>query len=266
MIEEIPDFGIQWPRNTPRLARHNYCAYHNCGRGSYYHRRELITALWPKDYAWHRWNERRLRSVCDHSWVTWMGPGGSAKTTDAGVFALQYFLEAPDQTAVIVCSTTMKMLRKRIWGQVAAYHQKLPQNIGPVGELLDSDTMIRWRKGDPKNGIFGIAVEEGPIEEVMNNLIGIHTHRVWLILDEMQGVRQAIMRATANIAKNPVARMLGMGNPEGLDNPLGKASEPINGWESVVRGETEQWETNPGPMPGKGVCLFFDGRKSDCRG
>ena len=210
MTEEIPDFGIEWPRNTSLLSRHNYCAFHNRGKGSYYHRKELISTLWPKDYAWHRWNERRLRSVCDHSWVTWLGPGGSAKTTDAAVFALQYWLEAPNETAVIVCSTTMKMLRKRIWGQVAAYHQKLPQNIGPVGELLDSDTMIRWRKGDPKNGIFGMAVEEGPIEEVMNNLIGIHTTRVWLILDEMQGVRQAIMLAANNIAKNPVAKMLGI--------------------------------------------------------
>src|SRR4029077_8198062 len=136
---------------------------------------------------------------------------------------------------VIVCSTTMKMLRMRIWSQVARYHTQLPKNLGPVGELLDSLTKIRWKQGDDVNGIFGMAVEEGSIEEVVNNLIGVHTQRVLLILDEMQGIREAIMRATKNMIANPKFKMLGLGNPDSLQNPLGKESEPIDGWDSIVR-------------------------------
>jgi hypothetical protein len=185
----------------------------------------------------------------------------SAKSTDAAMFGLEYYTEAPDRTAVIICSTTVKMLRLRIWSQVSHYHQQLPQGFY-AGELLDATTRIRWRKGDDKNGIFGMAVEEGSVEEVVNNLIGIHTERVLLILDEMQGIREAIMKATRNMIANPEFKLLGMGNPDGLQNPLGKESEPIGGWDSVTRGETEEWETHGGVSKGRGLCQFFDGRKS----
>jgi hypothetical protein len=107
-----------------------------------------------------------------------------------------------------------------------------------------------------------MAVEEGSVEEVINNLIGIHTERVLLILDEMQGIREAIMRATLNMIANPVFIMNGLGNPDGLNNPLGKESEPVDGWDSVERGVTEEWETHGGPTKGRGLCQFFDGRKS----
>ena len=182
---------------------------------------------------------------------------------DAAVFGLEYWLQAPDRTAVIVCSTTMKMLRMRIWSYVTHYHQSIvKQKHDYVGELIDSMTRIRWRPGDDKNGVFGIAVEEGPIEETINNLIGIHTERVLLIIDEGQGIREAILRATKNMAKNPRFDFLMMGNPDSIHAPLVRESEPIDGWDSVVRGETEEWETLGGPVAGNGLCQFFDGRKS----
>ncbi len=263
-------YGIDWDKVAvsigqkfiPPIQRHAWCAYHNKGNGAVWHRRERIQALWP-DYQWHRWNERRLKATCEYDWITWLGPAGSAKSTDAAVFGLEKWLEAPDRTAVIICSTTVKMLRARIWSQVARFHQKLPKVKGAFyGDLMDSVTRVRWKPGDDVNGIFGIAIEEGSIEEVINNLIGIHTQIVWLILDEMQGIRQAIMRATSNMIANPVFQMLGMGNPDSLNNPLGKESEPIEGWDSVTRGETEEWETHGGPTKGKGLCQFFNGKKS----
>lgn len=275
--ERPPDveFGIDWKEKAekqakrenrqidfiPTIVRHQYCAYHNLGNGAAYHRRERIKIIWPS-YQWHRWNERRLQGFCNYDWLTWWGPAGAAKSTDAVMLGLEYWTEAPHQTAVIVCSTTMKMLRRRIWSQMAHYHTLMPKDLGPVGELLDATTLIRWKQGDDKNGIFGMAVEEGPVEKVINDIIGIHTHRVLLILDEMQGIREAIMRATNNMIANPQFKMLGMGNPDGIQNPLGKESEPIEGWDSVVRGETPEWETLGGPTKGRGLCQFFDGRKS----
>jgi hypothetical protein len=162
-----------------------------------------------------------------------------------------------------VASTTMKMLRMRIWSEIVKYHQQLEGKQGAnVGELIDSKTLVRWQAGNDRNGIFGMAVEEGPVDEVVNNLIGIKAQRVLLILDEMQGVREAIMKATFNLCSNPQFSFIGMGNPDSLMNPLGRESEPLDGWESVVRAETEQWETHGGPTLGHGVCGFYDGRKS----
>lgn len=253
--------GTKSPDKIPLIQRHQYCAYHNVGNGAFYHRKERMKAFWPDEYEFHEWADRRLRSTCNYDWVAWAGPGGCGKTTDAAGQGLEWWLQAPHISAVIMCSTTMKMLKKRIWAQTAHYHQKLPQGLGPVGELVDSDTMIRWKKGDTKNGIFGIAVEEGPIEEIVNNLIGIHTHRVWLMLDELQGVREAIMKATRNMAKNPVFKFTGMGNPESQGDLLGRVCEPLGGWGTFDE-SLDGWEVNPGPIKGKGWCERFHGPRS----
>ena len=92
-----------------------------------------------------------------------------------------------------------------------------------------------------KNGIFGIAVGEGSIQEAVNNIVGIHTDRVLLILDEFQGVREAIIESTRNMAKNPEFSFLALGNPEDKNDIMGRACEPINGWDSVELGVTQEW-------------------------
>lgn len=265
-MSALPDiqFGIDWRKmgSPPLIQRHQFCAYHNVGMGAAYHRKERIAALWP-EFQWHRWTQRRMEAICKYNWITWMAGASTGKSTDAAVFALEYWLQAPDRTTVIVASTTVKLLRMRIWSELAKYHQLLAKRMpGQVGELIDSKTLIRWEAGNDRNGIFGMAVEEGPVDEVVNNLIGIKAERVLVILDEMQGVREAIMQATVNLSANPKFTFLGMGNPDSLMNPLGRESEPVDGWESVVRGETEQWETHGGPTEGRGICQFFDGRKS----
>src|SRR5258707_409894 len=107
-------FGIDWTeaakrsgqKFVPLVQRHAFCAYHNVGNGTFWHRKERIKAMWPK-YQWHRWNERRLRGAINYHWLTWLAPGAAGKTSDAACFGVEYWLEAPDRTAVICCSTTM---------------------------------------------------------------------------------------------------------------------------------------------------------------
>lgn len=268
MPDPIDNFGIGFPPETSLIERRMHCAYHGVGAvPRWKQRKEIIRSLWADDvYSWTRWDDRRMKGMTDYNWVTWAGPGGSAKTTSAAVQGLAWWLEAPHISAVIVCSTDIKMLRKRIWGQMAHFHQQLyarfGTKLGNLGKLIDSETLIRWKDGDNKHGIFGLAVADGPVEQAINALIGIHPTRLMLILDEMQGVREAILGATRNMAKNPVFRFLGIGNPESFQDPLGRHSEPVNGWDSIKLGETEEWETVGGPVAGGGLCQFFDGRKS----
>ncbi len=130
---------------VPTIQRHQFCAFHGLGDVAF-HRKERIKILWPQ-YEWHRWSDRRLEGLSKYHWNVWFGPSASGKTSDAAITGVEYWLEAPDRTAVIACSTTMKMLRMRIWGQIARWHQGLPKGIGHVGELLDSVTRIRWKQG-----------------------------------------------------------------------------------------------------------------------
>jgi hypothetical protein len=267
-VDDI-EFGVRWndhpthkwPANAIReLTRRSTLARLGVGEvPRWRHRREIIQKLWP-GFAWHEWSDRRLQSVCDHHFVMWMAGGGTGKTSDAAIAALEWWLEDPSSSAVIVCSTTKDMLRTRIWGEIVKYHSMLPVEA-KVGELLDTACFIRIRDGDWKNGIKGIAVQDGPIEEAINNIVGMHTKRVWVILDEAQGVREAIMRAIPNLLKNPESRMLIMGNPNSFQSLLCRYGAPIDGWDSIPR-FSEQWETKTHGYIGKGIGLFFDGRKS----
>lgn len=188
----------------------------------------------------------------------------SGKSSDAAILALEYWMEAPHRTAVMVCSTTKEMLRRRIWAQIVTYFNRMPKEaIFPpgYGELIDASCMIRWAQGDMKNGIFGFAIADGPVEQAVNNIIGIHTDRILVILDEMQEVKEAVMKAIPNLLKNPESKMLGMGNPNSFSSLLCRYSEPVEGWNSIEKFAPE-WETHSHGYKGKGKALFFDGRKS----
>lgn len=272
-LPQIPNFGGDFAPTIPLIQRRFYCAYHNVGTvPRWEQRKEIISALWSDDvYKWHRWNERRLKGLCSHRWNTWAGPAGSGKSADAAMFALSWWLENPAKSAVILCSTTKDLLRKRVWSYIVEYYNALYARFGDkarkreeFGTLLDSETKVRWRQGDDKNCIFGVAVGDGPVEEAINNLIGIHTTRVFLILDEMQGVREAIVspKVLGNLATNPQSYFLGMGNPEDFNDPLGRFSTPLSGWPSVHLGDDEEWETQGGPLEGNGLCQCFNGTRS----
>lgn len=261
------------------MNRHLYCAYHNRGNGSFYHRKEVIKALWPEEvFKWHEWSDRMLRGTCDYGLTTWIGAAGTGKTTNSAAQALAWWLEAPFESAVMTCSTTLKLLKLRIWSEVSRLFYALPKEVefqnengdtvdrvklGYVGELVDSDLMVRWKQGDNKNAIFGLGVNEGSVAEAVANLVGIHTKRIWLILDELQAVRQAIEGAKDNMAKNPVFRCLGMGNTdENMKSLLRKAAEPKGGWDSVDTSTAEEWETDGGVVCATGLAQRFDGLES----
>lgn len=271
----VPDreFGIVWeklpsalsaPGPFRTLRRRQWLARWNFGAQveRWQHRKAIIQEIWPEGvFNWHDWSDRRIRNLSNHCFTSWIGPAGSAKTTCSAVMALEWWLEAPHESAVIVCSTTKEMLRTRIWGQIVHYHAAIDKKFGYVGELLDTACFIRFRDGDWKNGIKGIAVQDGPIEEAINNIIGMHTSRVWVILDEAQGVREAIMKAIPNLLKNPESRMHIMGNPNSFTSLLCRYGAPIDGWESVPK-FSPSWQTRSHGYEGTGEGLFFDGRES----
>ena len=176
---------------------------------------------------------------------------------------LEYWLEYPEGTSVIMASTTRDALARRLWYYIQDLHSKIQARPDlTIGQALYSEYMIRLRAGDKKNGIFGLAIEDGPVEEALHNLIGYHNARVLLVVDEAQGTREAIFQACDNLAKNPEFKALLLGNAESREDPHGRFSEPLGGWLSVDADSSQQWETRVGPARGLGCCVFFDGRKS----
>lgn len=267
----IPEFevqyGIKFPKALSELNRRLYCARWGAGNVPIHeHYIALAKLFWPED-SWHYWSDDRFESLANYNFTIWQGPGGCSKTFDAGKFALIYWSVAPHETAIVVCSTTKEMLRARIWGQMVRLFSridpKVKESLFPAGtgDVLDSQCQIRFMPGDSINVIKGVAIQDGPVEEAVNNIVGQHTTRVFWLLDEMQGCRPAIMDAIPNLLKNPESKFHGMGNPQSLTSLLCRYAEPKEGWKAIPK-FTERWEIESHGYKGKGTARFYDGRKS----
>jgi len=242
-----------WKANKGMLPKHK-------------HFELAIKALWPekmpngkKGYIWSEWSHTRLKSFVYNEYQTWWGPSSSGKSTDAGIFALTYWLSAPDQTTITVCSTTKDMLERRIWREIVRFHSLLGKQIpGKRYKMPPRIELSGVEAGDGENtinAIFAVAVQRGTTAEAVGNMVGMHNDYNVLIIDEMQATRQAAVEAYDNLSTGKESKFLGMGNPVSRLDPLGKASEPSAGWGSVSPAN-DQWKTK------RGVCLYFDGLKS----
>lgn len=216
---------------------------------------EAMRLLWPdKVYRINSWTERRVRTFCKEptGFFTMWGPSSAGKSTDMAAIILAHWLAAPAFTTCTVCSTTKPALEQRIFGEIVKLYSALKD---PPGSYIPSKTKITLGDDNSKNGIFGVAILIGSIKDAMSNMVGKHNRRNLLLVDEMQGTREAAVEAVSNLQGGEDFHFIGIGNPESRLDPLGRYSEPVAGWDSIHPG-LEEWKTK------WGCCIFFDGRKS----
>lgn len=260
-------YGLEWPDNTSMLTVELACyrerhGPENGGLGQAEHLKRAFD-LWVRGMAgrgrpahlWNEWSQRRLEAWTQYPFQTWWGSSSSGKTTDAAWMALLDWLSDPENTCTIVCSTNQKMLEKRIWSELSRFFK--PYEPVLPAKMVQSKFMIRSTTAeDPKAGIHGVAVMQGTTEQAIQNLVGLHLPKMRLIIDEMQGTREAAVKATSNLRAGCADfKFLGMGNPTNRTNPLGRYSIPVKGWDSI-HPDMDEWDT---PF---GKTLFFDGAKS----
>ncbi len=234
------------------------------GLGPYEHFRNVQQILWP-DRVWHDWSEKRLRAFCRYKTNVWAGCASSAKTTDSALIAMEYFLAAPEETIVVLTSTTGKMVRKRIWPEINRLYHSMCKQVGEeIYNMVDSKTMLQARRGDDKHGIFAMAVKEGNSSKAAADIQGMHAPRMLLIIDEATDTPEAIFEVIHNLRMAcEDFRLIVIGNPNSYLDPHGMCAEPRAGWPSVSI-EDDEWETAGVPKwrIDPGVCLRFDAVKS----
>jgi hypothetical protein len=225
------------------------------GEGRMWHAQKLCQLLLGKSFDMHEWTVDQLQLFCDFNISTVAGPAAGGKTTTAAIFALLFWLCDPLDSAVIVTSTTLQGLKKRIWGEILKAWRKLSW-LSDTAKLVESKTCIQAQPGDETHGIFGIAVAGGQTEKALGRIIGFHPKRLLVIVDEMTDTPEAIVDACVNLSKTEGEfRFIGIGNPKSRLDPHGKMSKPKAGWKSI-NVESEFWETE------EGGCLHLDGFKS----
>jgi hypothetical protein len=261
----IEKYGLRFPDDANPLTIELYAfaqrrSVEKGGLGTYKHFKNISSVFWPK-MIWHDWKRDRIETFCNNHFNHWTGSAASGKTFDAGHLAMTFWAADPSNTAVILTSTSAKMVRKRIWPVIQELYQSCP---GFPGNMVDSKTMLQSRKGDDKHGIFALAVGEGAPAKAAAKIQGIHAKRMLIIIDEATDTPEAIFDVLPNLTIGcEDFNVITIGNANSMMDAHGLCCEPKKGWKSITV-EDEEWETNSIPKwaIGEGVCLHFDGSKS----
>jgi len=225
------------------------------GEGRYEHFKILVQMFFPKSFEWHDWSEKAARAFCENKSTAICGAGGSGKSTTAAMYALFWWLAAPNDSAVLIASTSIDAAKKRIWKNIRQYYTEMVRQCRRVGDsclIGNPRPCIRSSKSDTAHGIYVVAVEKGEVEKGIEALKGFHPKRLMMIGDETDSIGQAVVDVGVNQEIGTIEyQTIWLGNDPSLFNPLGKMMAPEAG-KPVTLGHVE-WTSHLGIK-----CLRFD--------
>jgi len=223
----------------------------------------LADALAPGWFEWHPWTMKIVEAGCRYRWIGLSGCSNSCKTRNTAGFAAVWWLADPENSAVIFCSTTAKMLKKRGWSEIQGFRQAMG---GDFGNLVNSQTVWQCSQGNDKNSIFGKAVAEGNVDKSAADIQGLHTKRLMVVIDEAEATPAAIWKATANLYgycedNGGEFVLFANANARSRLSQFGRFIEPEGGWNSVSV-DSDDWLSKPQMDGKKAKVLRFDFLKS----
>lgn len=205
---------------------------------------------WP-DMYWHRWTDLLLEEFLKHPGRTGcFGPSSSQKSFLFSRAALTMFYARPHGTTVLISSTTLDALKRRIWDYVVS-SDKSARRIFPwlPGSLIESKLMLLADASDAdgrsfKNGVVGVACRKGGQWQGLEEYVGTKNEVVILVADEAHFMPMGFLDSLANLESNDCCYSAIMGNLPDVHNPLGAACEPRGGWDGLPDTEkTRVYET-----------------------
>jgi hypothetical protein len=233
--------------------------------GKYHHLRRVIDLWWNQPestshFDWHFYSERMAKAACEWNFLAVAGAGSTGKSDFAAAYALSMFLANPQETLILITSTSLKGARLRIWASLQKYFNA---RKGFPGKLVNSEGTLRFDdpsgkvEGTSQMGVVLIAAEPKNSAEASSKLIGAKNRRVILLCDELAALSDAVLKAVENLSNNDWFQVIGLSNPHSRYDPFGQLAEPLEGWESdTVTIETMEWRTK------WGYCIRLDGLDS----
>lgn len=223
-----------------------------------------VQVLTPDEWIISKWSEQHVHAFTHEETLIVWGCAGSSKSWDFGLLSLMDWYAAPHETITLLCSTSKEALRKRTFASVVHYHRLFKhKGLGFPGNEVPSKDMIvltpnEHEAASSKEGIFGVAVKDGPIAEAVGKIRGMHATFVNLGVDELSAMPPAVwdpkLRYNLRVGATR-CRVFGLTNIDSWDDLAGRNSEPLDGRASVTI-ETESWRTKAG------LVLRHDGFKS----
>jgi hypothetical protein len=210
-----------------------------CGKGLPHHVKAAARLMWPKRY-WHEWSDLICSTFLNGPGRTGcFGPSSSQKSFHFTMCSLVMFYARPNGTTVLISSTTKDDLQRRIWAYVLEL-DKEAREIYPdlPGHFIESELKLLADAKDVegrsrKNGVMGVACKKGGQWQGLEGYVGTKNDVLLLVCDECQFMPVGFLDSLANLESNDPCYAAMMGNLPDVENPLGWACEPKNGWESL---------------------------------
>lgn len=267
MADEILKYGAYWPADSDDLAIELACIAHGgkwlgqegqeCGLGLFEHFMEARRLAWPDRYR-HRWTDLIYHEILNNIVTILMGAGSTQKTSHASEFVLLDYWAHPNNTLVLISTTTVDKLEMAVFGEIkmllANAKERYPWLDGNVLEskrAISTDNIQISDSRDIRKGIVGRACYVGKSWVGLGVYAGIKQARLRFLADELQFMQPTFLDCLPNMfqsadldaAGDPDIKVIGSGNPKHDPyDQLSMAAEPVDGWPSVdgIR-KTSSW-------------------------
>ena len=226
----------------------------------------------PKGIYYFEWNPNAVR-VMKHlkskKIISLAGHKSSGKTDIISMIGVMMFWLDPENTKVIVTSTTVSAAQQKVWGKIKLIWQHLSKFFGGEenlpGKLMDSKNTIRYEDKGVKHDLRGltlVAGDKGSAKESADKIQGTKAPVFIVVGDEFDTLEHSLVNTIfGNLSANAELYLLAAFNPTSYYSPGGVISKPVNGWHTVDENSLE-WETEIEPFGIRGYCLRYDGEKS----
>lgn len=128
---------------------------------------------------------------------------------------------APGQAFAITTAPTGAQVYAVLWRELQRVHK-----LGSLEGKITQQAM--WKIGDEL-----VAIGRKPNDYEPDAFQGIHARYLLAIIDEANGVPQALWDAIESLASNMYARILAIGNPDDPASYFAKMCAPGSGWNTI---------------------------------
>lgn len=245
-------YGLTWPANDPakiemkmiqKGGRFMDKNRHWHGEGLLYHYLALRKIIWPERYE-HRWTRLIYENIIENAGTILMGCASSQKTGHAAEWVLLDYFCFPENTCVLVSTTSLDKLEMAVFGEIKMLYQRakerfpdLPGNLIEGKRAIATDNIQEDDARDLRKGVVGRACYVGSRFVGLGVYAGIKQERFRFLCDELQFMPPTFLGCLPNMRSNTGAgglKVIGSGNPDhDPDSQLGIVAEPIEGWASV---------------------------------
>lgn len=177
----------------------------------------------------------------------------SSKTDTMSKIVLVDYWAFPDKTLWLVSTTEGRGAELRIWGHIKDLFNRAVSaghNVEghPIDHLKTITTDTIDEEGELarslKRGIIIIPCKTGGVVSGLAPYIGIKAPRLRHCGDEVAAMSEAFLNAYANWYGKADFKGMMAGNFMDTDDPLGRASEPVDGWDSFIDSKkTQEWRS-----------------------